>query len=469
VTPDAIIVGAGPNGLAAAIALARAGLAVTVFEEKDTVGGSCKSAALTLPGFLHDTCAAVFPLAVASPFFRTLPLADHGLEWIHPETPLAHPFDDGSAVLLERSLPDTAAGLGEDAAAYRSMMQPLIRGWERIEKNVLGPWAFPRYPLALARFGMQALRPARNLAESRFQNPAARALFAGMAAHSMLPLEQTLTAGFGLVLGIAAHAAGWPIARGGAQSITRALASYLESLGGRIETGHPVSSLDELPPSRVMLCDISPRQLLQIAGRRLPEAYKRKIERYRYGMAAYKVDWALDAPIPWIAPECARAGTLHLGGTLEEIAEGERAVAAGQPPDRPYVLLSQPSLFDPSRAPAGKHTAWAYCHVPNGSDFDMLPRIENQIERFAPGFRERILARSVRGPAELERANANLVGGDLNGGMQDLRQAFFRPTARLYSTPVKNLFLCSSSTPPGGGVHGMCGYHAAQAALRSLG
>jgi phytoene dehydrogenase-like protein len=464
---DTIVVGSGPNGLAAAITMARAGRTVLVREAQDTIGGGTRSASLTLSGFIHDVCSAVHPLAVASPFFQSLPLADHGLEWIHPPAPLAHPLDDGTAVMLERTVEATLETLGPDAAAYRELMDPLVAQWDQLKTELLGPLRLPRRPFALARFGLRALRSARGLAESRLKGERARALFAGIAAHSMLPLERIPSAAVGLVLGIAGHAVGWPVPRRGSQSIARALASYLRSLSGEIITGAPVGSLDELPSARAVLCDLTPRQLLRFAGHRLPPAYKQKLERYRYGPAAFKLDWALDGPIPWKAAECSRAGTVHLGGSLAEIALSEREPWAGKPADKPFVLLAQPSLFDPTRAPAGKHTAWAYCHVPNGSTFDMTQRIEDQVERFAPGFRDRILARSVMPPAELERHNANLVGGDINGGVQDLWQIFSRPTLRLYSTPVKGLFICSSSTPPGGGVHGMCGYFAARTALRS--
>ncbi|MGH7962137.1 MAG: phytoene desaturase family protein [Candidatus Binatia bacterium] len=463
---DAIIIGSGPNGLAAAIVLARAGHSVLVLEAEETIGGGARSAALTLPGFVHDICSAVHPLAAASPFFSTLPLAEHGLEWIYPPAALAHPLDDGTAAVLEPSVATTSETLGQDAAAYRKFMGPLATDWERLKVDLLGPLRWPRHPLALARFGLHALRSASSVAKSVFTGDHARALFAGMAAHSMLPLERLATAAFGLVLGIAGHAVGWPVPRGGAQRITDALAAYLRSLGGVIVIGTRVESLDTLPPAKAILCDVTPRQLLRIAGNRLPAAYQHKLKRYRYGVAAYKVDWALASPIPWTATACTRAGTVHLGGTLKEIAAAERAPWQGKPAEQPFVLLAQPSLFDATRAPAGKHTAWAYCHVPNGSTVSMVDRIEAQIERFAPGFRTRVLARSILTPADLERHNANLVGGDINGGVQDLRQLFLRPTLRLYTTPAQGLYLCSSSTPPGGGVHGMCGYFAARVALR---
>jgi phytoene dehydrogenase-like protein len=462
--PEAVVVGAGPNGLAAAITLARAGRAVLVLERADTIGGGARTADLTLPGFRHDVCAAVHPLAAGSPFFRALALDAHGLDLVHPPSPLAHPLDDGTAVLLERSVGATATGLGPDARAYRTLMEPLVDAATPLIDALLGP---PRHPIALARFGLSALRSAAGLARARFEGPRARALFAGLAAHSMLPLEQSPSAAFGLVLALLGHACGWPVARGGSQRIADALASLLRGLGGEIVTGRPVASLEELPPARCVLLDVTPRQLLALAGRRLPESYRRRLARYRYGPGSCKVDWALDGPIPWRAGACRRAATVHVGGTLEEIAAAEAAATRGEHPERPFVLLAQPSLFDPTRAPAGKHTVWGYCHVPNGSAVDMAERIERQVERFAPGFRDRILARHVMTATDLERYNPNYVGGDINGGLQDLWQLFARPVARLvpYATPVRGLYLCSASTPPGGGVHGMCGARAARAAL----
>lgn len=462
---DAIVIGSGPNGLAAAIALAQAGRKVLVREAAETIGGGCRSMALTLPGFTHDVCSAVHPLAVGAPFLRTLHLEEHGLEWIHPPAPLAHPFDDGTAALLERGIEATSETLGEDAAAYDKLVRPFVEKWPQLSDELLRPIRLPRHPFLLARFGLKAIRSARGLAESSFRGQRARALFAGMAAHSMLPLEKAASASFGLVLGITGHAVGWPVPRGGSQKIADALASFLRSLGGEIETNARVDSIDDLPPARQILCDITPRQLLRIAGHQLPASFRRRLERYRYGLAAYKLDYALSAPVPWKAKECARAATIHLGGTLAEIAASESAASEGRHHEKPYVLVVQPSLFDDTRAPRGQHTLWAYCHVPNGSTFDMTGRIENQIERFAPGFRNLILARNVLSPAALEKHNANLVGGDINGGAQDLPQLFLRPTPSLYKTPRKGLYLCSSSTPPGGGVHGMCGYFAAQLAL----
>lgn len=464
---DAVVVGAGPNGLAAAITLARAGRSVLVLEAAPTVGGGTRSAELTLPGFTHDICSAVHPLGVGSPFFQSLPLHEHGLAWIHPPAPLAHPFDDGSAAVLQRSIGATGATLAGDAGAYWRLMAPLVRGWEQIASGVMGPLRLPRHPLALARFGLRAAWPARRLAEIWFRGDHARTLFAGMAAHSILPLERAPSAAAGLVLAALGHRFGWPIPRGGAQTIADALASYLRGLGGTIVTGARVATLAQLPPARTIMFDLTPRQLLQIAGERLPAGYRRALGRYRYGPGVFKLDWALDGPIPWCAPACTWAATVHLGGSLAEIAESERAAWAGRHAARPFVLLAQPSLFDHTRAPVGQHTAWAYCHVPHGSAFDMTERIEAQIERFAPGFRARILARSTMGPAAMEAYNANYIGGDINGGVQDLTQLFTRPTVSLtpYRTPVPGMYICSSSTPPGGGVHGLCGYFAAQAAL----
>jgi phytoene dehydrogenase-like protein len=468
---DAVVVGSGPNGLAAAIALARHGRSVLVVEGGATVGGACRSAELTLPGFTHDVCSAVYPMVPASPFLKSLPLTDHGLDWVQPEFPFAHPLDGGRAAVFEHSLDATAARLGGDADPYRRLFEPLVRDAGKLFADLLGPLRVPRHPLAALRFGLPALRSGRGLADSRFRADAARALIAGLAAHAVLPFEQRPGAAVVLMLAIAGHVHGWPIVRGGSQRLAAALESYLRSLGGEIETGRWVKSVDELPPAKAVLFDVTPRQLVALAGHKLPAGYVRRLKKYRYGPGVFKVDWALSRSIPWANPECGRAGTVHVGGTLEELADAERAVFAGQHPDRPFVMLAQPTNFDPSRAPEGKHTAWAYCHVPNGSAVDCTAAIEAQIERFAPGFRDCILARHTHGPAELERWNPNCVGGDVVGGTADLWQLFTRPVARLnpYTTPNPNLFICSASTPPGGGVHGLCGYFAAKAVLRRLG
>jgi phytoene dehydrogenase-like protein len=466
---DAVIVGAGPNGLAAAITLARQDYRVLVLEAKDTVGGGMRSKEVTLPGFCHDICSAIHPLGLASPFMRSLPLEKYGLEWIQPPVAVAHPLDGGQAVLVEKSLEATVARLGRDGPAYRRLMAPLADHWDALAPDLLGPLPLPpRHPLLMAGFGLKAIRSASGLAGSLFKGEQARAVFAGMCGHSMMPLEQAITAGFGLMVGGLAHVVGWPLPRYGSQSIANALAAYLGDLGGEIRTSSPVKSLRDLPPGRVILFDLTPRQLLEIAGERLPGRYRRQLEGFRYGPGVFKIDYALDGPIPWQATGVDRAGTVHLGGTLEEIAAAERAVWRGEIPERPFVLLAQQSLFDPNRAPAGKHTAWAYCHVPHGSTVDMTARIEAQIERFAPGFGALVLTRSTRNAQEMQAYNPNYVGGDINGGVQDLRQFFTRPVARWvpYSTPDKAIYLCSSSTPPGGGVHGMCGYHAARAAMR---
>jgi len=467
---DAVIVGAGPNGLAAAITLARAGCRVVVFEGRDTPGGGMRSAEVTLPGFVHDLCSAIHPLGVASPFFRSLPLADYGFAWVYPPAAIAHPLDDGTAVLVERSVTATAAGLGRDGPAYRRLMGQQAAHWQEVMSEVLAPLHVPRHTLALARFGAQAVLPAALLARLLFRGERARAVFAGLAAHAIIPLEWPLTAAFGLTLGILAHGVGWPMARGGSQQIANALVAYLKSLGGEVVLGRPVADARDLPSAGATLFDVAPRQLLSIAGACLPAGYRRKLAGYRYGPGVFKVDYALDGRIPWRASECARAGTVQIGGTLDEIAASERAVWRGEHPERPYVLLAQQSLFDPTRAPAGKHTAWAYCHVPNGSTVDMTERLEAQIERFAPGFRNRILARSTRTAAAMEQYNPNYVGGDINAGVQDWRQLFTRPVASLtpYATPARGIYLCSSATPPGGGAHGMCGYFAARAAARDM-
>jgi phytoene dehydrogenase-like protein len=450
--------------------LARAGLRTTLFEAAPTVGGGTRSAALTLPGFVHDVCSAVHPLAVSSPVFASFPLGEHGLEWIEPPLPLAHPLDDGPAAVLARPLEATCARLGADGPAWRRAVAPLVRRWGDLVPMIQRPLVrIPASPLLMARFGALALWPAASLARRLFRTEAARALFAGLAAHAVLPLEAPASSAFGWVLAAAGHAVGWPIPRGGSQSIANALASYFESLGGRIVTNTRIRSLGELGDAAPVLCDVTPRQFLALAGERLPEGFRRRLEAWRYGPGVFKVDWALSAPIPWKAAECAQAGTVHVGGAIDEIAAWERAAAGGASGARPFVLVAQPSLFDSTRAPAGRHTAWAYCHVPHASAADMTGSIEAQVERFAPGFRARILARHSFAPAALEQYNANLVGGDITGGAQHLRQLILRPTRLFYRTPLDGVYLCSSSTPPGGAVHGMCGFHAAQAALRGRG
>jgi phytoene dehydrogenase-like protein len=467
--PDAVVVGAGPNGLAAAITIARAGRSVVVYEAAPTAGGGARSAELTLPGFSHDPCSAIHPTALASPFLRSLDLARLGVEWVHSPSPLAHPLDGGRAAVLELSVGETGAGLGDDGRAWRRTYGPLVRAADGLVPELMGPVVhLPRHPAALARFGLPGLRSARGFANSTFRGEEARALFAGLAGHSMVALDRPVTAAFGLAFGLFGHAFGWPMARGGSQRITDALVAALRELGGEIVTDHRVGSIEELPPARAVLFDVTPRQLVAIAGDRLPSAYRRRLEGYRYGPGTFKIDWALSEPVPWLADGPRRAATVHLGGTLDEITGGEADVAAGRHPDRPFVLFVQQTPFDSSRAPEGRHTAWAYCHVPNGSTVDMTDVIERQVERYAPGFRDLILARSVRGPAALEAYDENYVGGDINGGFQDWRQLIFRPVPRLdpYTTGGRGIYLCSSSTPPGGGVHGMSGHLAARSALR---
>lgn len=467
---DAVVVGSGPNGLAAAVTLARAGRSVLVMEAAETIGGGCRSQPLTLPGYLHDVCSAIHPLARPSPFFKALPLESFGLRWLDPPVPLAHPMLDGSTALLHRSFEETIAGFGNDAAAYRRLMQPLVDAGEQVLEQILSPLSLPRRPVALARFALRSLRSAESLARRWFTEPQVQGLFAGLAAHAALPLDRLPTGAVGLMFATAAHHGGWPMPAGGAQQITLALARYLESLGGEIRTAAPVRTLADLPLARAVLLDVSPVNLCQIAGETLPLRYRRKLQRFRHGPGVFKVDWALDAPIPWAAVACRRAGTVHLGGSLEEVAAAERAPWDGQVAERPFLLVAQQSLWDADRAPPGKHTGWAYCHVPHGSAVDMTERIEAQMERFAPGFRDTILQRHVTSPAALQRYNENYVGGDISGGVMDLWQLAARPALRWdpYATPNPQLFLCSASTPPGPGVHGMCGWHAAQSALRTM-
>jgi len=469
---DAIVVGAGPNGLAAAISLSRAGRSVLVVEARPTIGGGSRTAELTLPGFRHDVCSAIHPLGRGSPVFGELRLARHGLAWIEPPVQLAHPLDDGAAAFVLRDLDATASTLGSDGRAYARLLGPVARDWEVITRRFLGPidpLAGLRHPGVALRLGWRSIQPARLLAR-RFRTDAARALLAGASAHSMLPLDALASGAFGVSLLASAHAVGWPMPVGGSQAIPDALAAHLAQLGGEIRTGLEIRSLKELPPHRAILFDLTPRQVLAIAGDRLRGAYAAQLRRYRYGPGSFKLDIALDGPIPWRNPRVGEAGTVHLGGRLEEIVASERAVSRGRVPERPFVLLAQQSRFDASRAPGGKHTVWAYCHVPNGSPADMTEPILAQVERFAPGFRERILQVHAMGAHELEAYNPNYIGGDINGGLQSLTQFFTRPAVRLdpYSTPDPGLFICSSSTPPGGGVHGICGWRAARSALRGV-
>jgi len=461
------VIGSGPNGLAAAIVLAQAGLRVDVFEAQAQAGGGARTMELTLPGFHHDFGSAVLPMGAGSPFFRARPLAEHGLEWVHGAAPLAHPLDDGTAVTLERDLRDAEAALGADGHAWSRLVRPIVENWQSFAEDSMGPQLrMPRHPFRMAHFGMSAFLPAQTLVD-HFHTERGRALFAGLVAHSFLSFERPLSSAVGLVLGAAAHAVGWPSPRGGTQAITAALIAELQKFGGAVHTSHPIHSLAELDRDQALnMCDVTPRQLMAIAGSALRPAYRRTLERFEYGPGAFKLDYALSEAVPWEAQECRRAITVHLGGTFEEIARSEDAMTRGLHPADPFVLVAQPSLFDSTRAPAGRHTLWAYCHVPNGSTEDMTQRIESQIERFAPGFRDCILARHVSSPATLERMDANLVGGDIVGGALTIKQFFLRPSVRAYATGTRGLYLCSASTPPGGGVHGMCGYRAATMALR---
>lgn len=467
---DAIVIGSGPNGLAAAIELARSGHCVRVLEGADGIGGGTRNAALTLPGFVHDVCSAVHPMGILSPYFTRLPLADHGLAWIRPQASVAHPLDDGPAVLLYRSLARTAEGLGRDGAAYRRLVGPFVDRALELLGDAMAPLRIPDHPILMARFGLRAAFSANRLARLLFREERARALLAGCAGHSVLPLSQPLTAALGVLFAVTGHAEDWPVAAGGSQFVTRALASYLHSLGGEIETNRRITRLSELPESRVVLFDTSPEQLASIGGEALPAGYRRRLGRYRYGPGVFKLDWALDGPIPWKDPRCLEASTVHVGGTLEEICASERDMYRGLHSERPYLIVCQQSQFDPSRAPAGQHTGYAYCHVPHGSTVDRTAAIEAQIERFAPGFRDRILARHAMNTADFERHNPNYKGGAITGGVSDALQLFNSPVTRLdpYSTPNPRLFICSAATPPGGGVHGQCGYWAARSAIRRL-
>lgn len=468
---DAVVVGAGPNGLAAAIALAQAGVSVRLIEACNEPGGGMRTAALTKPGFLHDVCSAVHPMGILSPFFRTLPLEQHGLVWLRGQASVAHPLDDGPAVMLYRSLERTGKGLGRDARAWRALIGPLLRDPHALLADAMAPLGIPAHPIAFMQFGLRAAFSANRLARLWFREERARALFAGCAGHSLLPLTRPLSAAFGVMFSFTAHVEDWPVAQGGSQAITRALASYLTSLGGRIETGHRVESLAAFGDARVVLFDTSPDQLARIAGDALPAGYRRRLGRYRYGPGVFKLDWALDGPIPWRDPTCREASTVHVGGTLAEVCASEHDMFHGRHSERPFLILCQQSEIDPTRAPAGKHTGYAYCHVPSGSTVDMTAAIEGQVERFAPGFRDRILARHAMNTADFERYNPNYLGGAITGGVADALQLWTRPVARLdpYSTPNPRLFICSAATPPGGGVHGQCGYWAAQSALRRLG
>lgn len=466
---DAVVIGSGPNGFAAGILLVQKGLSVLIVEANEEVGGGVRSAELTLPGFTHDVCSAIHPLTIASPFFQTLPLHEFGLEFVQPDASLAHPLDDGTAVLLKRSVEETAANLGTDGLSYERLVKILSRNWSVLGEDLLAPLGIPRNPFFMAAFGLKGFASAKSLANHYFKETRARAMFAGNAAHSMIPLENIPSAAFGLVLLLTAHAVGWGFPKGGAKNISFALRDYFLSLGGRIETNFEVANIDELPASRAVLFDITPKQIVKIAGHRLPAGYKKRLEKFKYGAGAFKMDFALSEPIPWTAAECFEAGTVHLGGTFEEIAASERAHDEGKISENPFVLVAQHTLFDATRAPAGMHTAWAYCHVPNGSTVDMTEIIENQIERFAPGFKDCILAKAAKSPAALERWNANYVGGDINGGAGTVSQLFTRPVVKFdpYAIPSQGLYICSSSTPPGGGVHGMCGYHAAKSVLKN--
>lgn len=468
---DAVVIGSGPNGLAAAIALSRSGASVLVVEAEDEVGGGTRSAELTLPGFTHDVCSAVHPMGILSPFFRELPLAEHGLVWLRPRASVAHPMPDGRAVMLERSLERTAAGLGPDAATYRRLVGPFLDDPHALLADAMAPLRVPAHPIRMLRFGLRAAFSANRLARLCFRGERARSLFAGCAAHSVLPLTQPLTAALGVLFAITAHVEDWPVAAGGSQAIARALASHLQSLGGRIETGRRIERLDQLPDARVVLFDTSPEQLARIAGEALPAGYRHRLGRYRYGPGAFKLDWALDGPIPWRDPACRGASTVHVGGTLEEVCASERDMYRGRHSERPFLILCQQSEIDPTRAPEGRHTGYAYCHVPHASTVDMSDAIERQVERFAPGFRDRILARNATNTADLERYNPNYKGGAITGGVADAFQLWNRPVTRLdpYSTPNPRLFLCSAATPPGGGVHGQCGYWAARSASKRLG
>ncbi|NGP76288.1 NAD(P)/FAD-dependent oxidoreductase [Balneolaceae bacterium YR4-1] len=468
---DAVVIGSGPNGLAAAITMAREGLSVKVFEAADTVGGGTRTKELTLPGFKHDICSAIHPMAKTSPFLRSLPLEEYGLEWIYPEYPLAHPLDNEPAAVLYRSLSETVKSLGNDGRSYQKLFEPLVQNWNKLAPQLLGPLSLlPDTPLLMARFGLKALQSAESLAGSYFSTPRAQALFAGLAAHSILPLDKLSTSAIGLVLGAVGHVENWPYPKGGSQAITNTMADYFKDLGGEIETGRRINSLAELPTSKTILFNTTPAQLLDIAGDYVPSGYAGKLKKFKYGAGVFKIDLALSEPIPWKDEACRKAGTVHAGGTLEEIVNSEQCLENNSHPEKPYVLVAQQSLFDETRAPKGKHTCWAYCHVPSGSTKDMTEPILNQIERFAPGFRDLIIGQHTMNTQAMQNYNPNYIGGDINGGKQDITQLFTRPAGLFdpYHVPDTNMYLSSSSTPPGGGVHGMCGYHAAQSALKQF-
>lgn len=469
-TYDAVVVGSGPNGLAAAITLAQEKHSVLLLEAEETIGGGMRTKELTLPGFRHDVCSAIHPLALASPFFRSLNLPRFGLEWIHPPVPLAHPLDDDHAVLMERAIENTAQGLGCDSYAYMRLLTPFVDQWEGLIGDLLKPLSIPMHPLTVLRFSLKGLLSAQSIANRYFRDKRARALFGGNSCHSILPLEAMSSGAFGIMLSMVGHAVGWPLAKGGSQKLAESLTSYFLSLGGEIEVNTQISSIQDLPPSKVVLFDVSPRNLDRIVGDRFPGDYRKSLKKHRHGPGVFKVDWALDGPIPWKDSACLKAGTVHCGGTFEEIMTSERHVWDGISPERPFVLLSQPSLFDPTRAPEGKHTAWAYCHVPNGCENDMTHAIEEQVERFAPGFRELIKAKHIMSPARMEEYNQNYIGGDIVGGVQSFHELFIRPLGRwqAYSTPLMGYYICSASMPPGGGVHGMCGHLAAKKALKEV-
>lgn len=467
---DAVVIGSGPNGLAAGITLAQKGLKVLIIEAKDKIGGGTRSAELTLPGFTHDVCSAIHPLGITSPFFEKLPLEQHGLKWLFSPAALAHPLYDGRVALLYKSIEETVKTLGQDADNYREIIEPIVEKWDKLKSFFLGPFTIPPHPFSTARFGFYGFQSATFFTNRYFKDERTKCLFSGMAAHSMLPLNKPLTAAFGLILATLGHAVGWPLPEGGTQKIADALQSYFMSLGGKIIAGHKVNSMKDIPSAKAILFDLTPKQILEITVDTFPQNYQKKLSDYRYGAGVFKIDWALNSPIPFKIKECGLAATVHISGTQQEIIDSEKSIWQERHSKSPLILLAQPSLFDKSRAPTGKHTAWAYCHVPHGGNMDMTEIIENKIERLAPGFKECILQRHTMNSIEMHNYNPNYVGGDINGGVQDLWQFYNRPVLKIspYSTPVKGIYICSSSTPPGGGVHGMCGYHAANQALKDI-